>query len=86
MLTNCEGLTWPEWAYAAAIPEPHCRWIGLGASIFNHETKEWERGPDYRVGHDRCGYAHLFVKERRAWRNGEDPSEYRGSHQRKGRD
>lgn len=55
--TNHEGLTWPEWAYAAGVLEP--RMLG------HHAT------------HEAAGYAHLYVNERRAWRNGEDPTEWR---------
>lgn len=60
---NPEGLTWPEWAYAAGIAEPtrmKC------ASYFVHGHS-----------HDHPGYAQYFRKERRAWRHGEDPTEWR---------
>lgn len=63
--TNHEGLTWPEWAYAAGIQEPKYR----------HAVKSG--GAPVWVSHELPGYAYLFVNERRAWRNGEDPTEWR---------
>jgi hypothetical protein len=61
---NSEGLTWPEWAYAAAVPEPVYGWVPL-------------EGQDPRCDHGVRGKARFFRKERAAWRRGEDPSEWR---------
>jgi len=66
---NKEGLTWSEWAYAAAIEEPPTRGIGLGANT----------NIIHRTHHGMRGYARHFRNERKAWRNGEDPTEWRAS-------
>jgi hypothetical protein len=63
MKINKEGMTWEEWAYAAAIPEPT-------HTMPNTSWIHWR-------GHDSPGYSRHFRKERRAWRLGEDPTEWR---------
>jgi len=62
--TNREGLTWPEWAYAAAIPEPTNATPNMCFFVHGRE-------------HGTPGYARAFRRERRAWRLGEDPTEWR---------
>jgi len=74
---NREGMTWEEWAYSAAIPEPLTRGLGLPADRFNAETQCWEPVAPHRSPHGTPGYASLFRKERAAWRAGEDPAEWR---------
>lgn len=81
MKTNPEGLTWAEWAYAAGIPEPAVRGLGLPAPRWDPLTKTAYYPPIHRAGHDRPGYAYLFRKERKAWRQGEDPTEWRSKAQ-----
>jgi len=76
-MTNPEGLTWAEWAYAAGIPEPGVRVFGLPAPHRDPTTQTFYQPPIHRAGHERRGYAYLFRKERKAWRQGEDPSEWR---------
>lgn len=75
--TNREGLTWPEWAYAAAVLEPPTRGLGVPAPRWNPDTQEPEEFPIHRTHHGMRGYAWRFRKERAAWRNGEDPTEWR---------
>ena len=56
--TNREGLTWDEWAAAAALPT--------------------ERIYRKNLFFDRDGYPpRKYPKQRRAWREGEDPTEWR---------
>lgn len=64
MKTNCEGLTWDEWAYAAAIPEP--TWDMRCTARFSNGYDHWQ-----------AGYSQHFRKEREAWRGGEDPTDWR---------
>lgn len=71
---NPEGLTWAEWAYAAGIPEP---FLWIPAPRWDPITQTADEPPIERAEHGRRGYAHRFRKERKAWRQGEDPSEWR---------
>lgn len=65
---NVEGMTWPEWAYAAGVREPHIRGIGLSVDgLFHGASHHWR------------GYRDRFPKERKAWKAGEDPSEWRAA-------
>lgn len=66
-MMNKEGLTWEEWAYAAAIPEPiYQQGVGFEGGVV-------------RFSHALRGYRNRFRKERKAWRNGEDPTEWKAN-------
>lgn len=74
---NQEHMTWPEWAYAAGVPEPAARGIGLPAGTWDPVTQTFEDGKIYHSSHAARGYAAQFRKERAAWRSGVAPTEWR---------
>lgn len=76
-MINSEGMTWPEWAYAAGIREPAFAGIGLPVPRWDPVTQTFVEREPWRRDHYARGYARLFRRERRAWRRGEDPSEWR---------
>jgi len=76
---NPEGLTWEEWAYAAGVEEPLTRLVGLPSDRYDPQTNTWVPVAPARTRHGFRGYAHLFRKERKAWREGEDPTEWRAA-------
>lgn len=75
--TNSEGLTWPEWAYAAGVQEPAMLGVGREDDRFDHDRQLWIPRGQARSSHSAPGYARQFRAERRAWNSGEDPTEWR---------
>jgi len=87
--TNCEGLTFSEWAQAAGLYKPSPGyWYGSGADCVGYSTsksgyrpvKEGERRDviiqGYFYKRTSTSTTHFPLHIRQAWRNGEDPLDY----------